>query len=67
MVSVSISYYRKPVDFSILNLSGKPILDGKIESKQHDIDISTLRKGMYFVSINKINYPILHLQSIVIK
>ena len=40
-------------DFQLLNLTGQSVLNGSINSNTHQVDISRLPEGVYFLKVGK--------------
>ena len=38
--------------YEIIDMSGKTVMQGQANGKQHTIDVSTLPIGMYFITID---------------
>jgi hypothetical protein len=54
-VNLDVSMFAEPIDFLLSDLSGRIILNEKINQQSHTVDLKELAKGLYIVSLVKNN------------
>jgi hypothetical protein len=52
VLNVQLPQYDNPTGYLISNLMGQTMMTGNITSNNHQIDVSSLPKGMYFITVH---------------
>ena len=51
VLNVTVSKQPAPTDYRVYSISGKVVLQGKMINNPHQIDMSTLEEGLYFIEL----------------